>query len=216
MTPDQALESLRSHARPDQLAGMARFGIVGAGRLGVSIPVLRKLARQAGRDQSLAEALWATGIPDARILAALVAEPARCKSRLLDRWVGDLESWDVCDQLCLNLVRHSPSAWACAARWTARQPEFVRRAGLATFAVLAVHDDAADARFIEVLPLIEAAADDERNYVRKAASWALRQIGKRDPALRRAAIGCARRLADRDSRAARWIARDVLAELGDR
>ncbi len=214
MSLEQALGALHARARPDQLEGMARFGITGAGRLGVSMPDLRKLGRQAGHDQALAEALWTTTIPDARILATLVANPARCGPRLLDRWAADLESWDVCDQFCLNLVRFSPSAWASATRWAGRRGEFVRRAGLASIAVLAVHDPADDQRFIAVLPIIEAAADDERNLVRKAASWALRQIGKRNPALRRAAVDSARRLLARESRAARWIARDVLADIG--
>ena len=216
VTLAQTLDALRAQARPDQLAGMARVGITGDGRLGVSMPTLRALGRTVGRDQALAEALWETGIPDARILATLVAEPDRCTDRLLDRWATGLAAWDVCDQFCLNLVRRTPSAWRCAARWSGRRPEFVRRAGLALYAVLAVHDDADDAPFIAALPRIVAAADDDRNYVKKAASWALRQIGKRNAVLQREVLTSARALATRESRAAQWIARDVLAEVGSK
>jgi 3-methyladenine DNA glycosylase AlkD len=229
---ESVLAQLRAQARPDQRAAMARFGIVGAGRLGVAIPVLRRIARGIGRDQMLAAALWDSGIPDARILAALLADPARTSSACLDRWVAGIESWDVGDQFCLNLVGRSPHAWTKAAAWAARRPEFIRRAGFATMAVLAVHDRAAAAdRFASLLPLIEHAASDERNYVKKAVNWALRQIGKRNPSLRRAAIDSARRIAAaagstgagrmraahpgsgraRSGSAARWIAKALAA-----
>lgn len=211
---DAVLRQLKVKARTDQLAGMARFGIAGEGRLGVSIPELRRLARACGRQHTLAEALWRTGIPDARILAGMVAEPARLTSRQMDAWVRDFNSWDVCDQVCLNLFVDSPLAWRKVKTWAGRDAEFVRRAAFALLACLAVRDKAApDAQFLDCLPLIQMAATDERNFVKKAVNWALRQMGKRNRRLNQAAIATARRIQRLDSRAARWIAADALREL---
>lgn len=209
-----ALQLLNDHARPAELEGMARFGIDVERRLGVSVPDLRRIGKRLGRDHELAQALWNTGIPDAQILAGLVAEPQRFGARQLDAWVRSMRSWDVCDGACLNAFADSPLAWDKVATWAGRRDEFVRRAGFALLAVLAVHDRSApDSRFIGALPLIEAAATDERNYVKKAVNWALRGIGKRNAALNAAAIACAERLQQIDSRAARWIAADALREL---
>jgi 3-methyladenine DNA glycosylase AlkD len=213
-TVDQALELLQQHARPAELAGMARFGMQTDGRLGVSVPVLRRIGKTLGRDHALALALWDTGIPDAQILAGLVAEPARLTSRQMDAWARSMRSWDVCDGACLNAFVHSPLAWDKSAAWVARRGEFVRRAGFALLATLAVHDKRSDdARFVAALSWIESAADDERNFVRKAVNWALRGIGKRNAALRPQAIAAAQRLRALDSKAARWIAADALREL---
>lgn len=213
---DQALALLHDNARagPDDLAGMARFGMDVEGRLGVPVPVLRKLGRALGRDHDLALALWDTGMPDAQILAGLVADPSRMTSQQMDAWAHTMRSWDVCDGACLNAFVHSPLAWDKVAAWTARDEEFVRRAGFALLATLAVHDKQADdARFVAALKHIEAAADDERNFVKKAVNWALRNIGKRNAALHAAAIAQAQRLQARGTRAARWIAADALREL---
>ena len=205
---------LRAHARPDQLAGMARFGLTGEGRLGLSVPVMRQLGREIGRDHGLALQLAASGVPDAQILAAFVAEPARLTVAEMNAWVASLAAWDTCDQACTNAFARSPLAWGRVPVWAARRPEFERRAAFALLAALAVHDKAAeDARFLAALPLVEAAADDERNFVRKAVNWALRQIGKRNPALCAAAIACGETLRERHSRSARWIAADALREL---
>lgn len=213
-TLDEALALLRSQADPGKLSGMAGFGMDLTGRLGVSVPALRKLGKALGRDHALALALWDTGIPDAQILAGLVAEPARLGSRQMDAWARTMRSWDVCDGACLNAFVHSPLAWDKVAAWTTRHEEFVRRAGFALLATLAVHDrQAADARFVAALPLIEAAADDDRNFVKKAVDWALRSIGKRNAALHAAAVETALRLQARGTRAARWIAADALREL---
>ncbi len=205
---------LRAHARPDQLAGMARFGLTGEGRLGLSVPVMRQLGREIGRDHGLALQLAASGVPDAQILAAYLAEPARLTVAEMNAWVASLAAWDTCDQACGNAFVRSPLAWGRVSVWAARRPEFERRAAFALLAALAVHDKAAeDARFVAALPLIEAAADDERNFVKKAVNWALRQIGKRNAVLREAAIACAEILRERHSRSARWIAADALREL---
>jgi len=213
-TLDDALQLLRSHARPGELDGMARFGIDVEGRLGVSVPSLRGIAKTLGRDHALALALWDSGIPDAQILAGLVAEPARLTSRQMDAWAATIRSWDVCDGACLNAFVHSPLAWSKVEAWTSRRGEFVRRAGFSLLAMLAVHDKrSGDERFIAALPLVEAAASDERNFVKKAVNWSLRSIGKRNAALNAAAVECALRIQGRPSRAARWVAADALREL---
>jgi 3-methyladenine DNA glycosylase AlkD len=211
---DEALAALRAHARPEQLDGMARFGLTGEGRLGLAVPVLRMLAREFRRDHELALALWDTGIPDAQILAGMVAEPARLTVEQMDHWVAGLRAWDVCDQACLNAFVKSPLGWDAIPRWTAREPEFEKRAGFALLAVAAVHQkQRPDADFLARLALVEAAADDERNFVKKAVNWALRQIGKRSDGLREPALAVAQRLCERDSKSARWIGSNARREL---
>jgi 3-methyladenine DNA glycosylase AlkD len=213
-TVDTVLTQLRAQARPEVLAGMAHFGMNTEHRLGWGIPALRQFGRQIGRDHALALQLAASGIPDAQILAAYVAEPARFTVAQMNAWVAGLRAWDTCDQACGNAFVRSPLAWGRVPVWAARRPEFERRAAFALIAALSVHDKAAeDARFLAFLPLIAQAADDERNFVKKAVNWALRQIGKRNPVLREAAIDCAEMLRGRYSRSARWIASDALREL---
>ena len=217
MTPQlsDALALLHSAARPAELAGMARFGIVGAGRLGLSVPDMRRIAKALGTDHELALALWDTGIPDARIVAGMVADPVMLGSGQMDRWAQDFDAWDVCDQVCGSAFLASPDAWKKVAAWADRPEEFVRRAAFALLATLAVHDrSSGDERFIQALVMVEAAADDDRNFVRKAVNWALRNIGKRNAALNAAATACALRVRQRGTRAARWIAADALRELG--
>lgn len=193
---------------------MARFGIAGGKRLGLSVPAMRRIARTLGHDHALALALWDTGIPDARIVAGLVAEPARLTSRQMDAWARGFVSWDVCDQVCNSAFRASPLAWDKVQQWAIRRGEFVRRAAFSLLASLAVHDQhAGDDRFVAALHLIESAASDERNLVKKAVSWALRTIGKRNLVLHAAAIAAARRIQQQGSRPARWIAADALREL---
>ncbi|MDO8532183.1 MAG: DNA alkylation repair protein [Dehalococcoidia bacterium] len=205
---------LRSFANADNVAGMARFGINPANTLGVSIPSLRKLAREAGRDHTLALRLWRSGVHEARILAAFVDDPARVTPAQMERWALEFDSWDVCDQVCSNLFDRTPFAYGKAMAWAQRDEEFVRRAGFALMAALSVHDELApDATFEPFFALIVAGATDERNYVKKAVNWALRQIGKRNAALRARAIAVAERVRRLDSRTARWVASDALREL---
>jgi 3-methyladenine DNA glycosylase AlkD len=214
-TPDAntVLAQLRALARPDAVAGMARFGMNPEGRLGISVPVLRATARGLGRDHVLALSLWDSGVPEAQIVAALVAEPARFTVAQMNHWVTRMRAWDTCDQACTNAFAPSPLAWGRVPVWAGRRPEFEKRAAFALLAALAVHDKrAGDEAFVACLPLIEAAADDERNFVRKAVNWALRQIGKRNGALLGEAVLCAERLRLRPSKAARWIAADALRE----
>ncbi len=210
----QVLDILKAKARPDQLEGMARYGISVERRLGVSIPELRKLARELGQDHRLALELWRTGIADARILASMVDDPAKLTEAQMEEWVKDFDSWDVCDQVCDNLFEKAPFVWKKIADWSAREEEFVKRASFALIACLAWHDKkAADARFIELFPLIVRGATDGRNYVKKAVNWALRNIGKRNPRLNRESITVAREIQRLDSKAARWIASDAIREL---
>ncbi len=209
-----ALALLHDNARPQELAGIARFGITGEGRLGLSVPAMRGIARTLGRDHALAQALWDTGIPDARIVASMVVEPALLASHQMDAWVKGFAAWDVCDQTCLNAFVKSPLAWGKVEAWATRKEEFVRRAAFSLLATLAVHDKkAGDEAFIAALALVEAAADDERNFVKKAVNWALRGIGKRNAALRTQAIAAALRIQQQGSKPARWIAADALREL---
>jgi 3-methyladenine DNA glycosylase AlkD len=193
---------------------MSRFGIDTRDALGVTVTELRGLARRIGRDHDLAAALWESEIHEARILATMVDDPARVTEAQMERWVSDLGSWDLCDQLCGNLFDRTPFVFDVALRWSRREEEFVKRAGFVLMASSAVHrKDVRDARFEDFLPAIRAQASDDRNYVKKAASWALRQIGKRSLRLHRKAIATARQIERIDSRAARWISRDVLREL---
>lgn len=193
---------------------MMRFGINAKGTLGVSIPALRQLARRHRRNHALVLELWATGIHEARILAALVDDPAQVTARQMEQWVRDFDSWDVCDQVCSNLFDKTRFAWGKAVIWSGRRHEFVKRAGFVLMAVLAVHDKQADDKmFRRFFPLMIREADDERNFVRKAVNWALRQIGKRNAVLCREAIQTAHQIQALDSKAARWIATDALREL---
>ncbi|RZL37711.1 MAG: DNA alkylation repair protein [Rubrivivax sp.] len=214
---DEALAALHRHARPDALDAMAGFGLTGEGRLGLAVPTLRALAKDFRRDHALALALWDTGIPDAQILAGLVAEPARFTLAEMDHCVAGMQAWDVCDQACLNAFVKSPLAWAAIPRWAMREREFEKRAGFSLLAVAAVHQKTrADGDFLACLPLIEAAAGDDRNFVRKAVNWALRQIGKRSPALCEPALTVAERLCRRKEKSARWIGSDARRELAQR
>ena len=181
------------------------------------MPILRRMGKEIGKNHALALELWQSGIHEARILAGLIAEPAKMTPRQMDAWVKDFDSWDVCDQVCMNLFDKTAFAWQKAKAWTSRKEEFVRRAGFALIASLACHDKKADdEKFIALFPLMKNAACDERNYVKKAVNWALRQIGKRNPALRKEAIKAAREIQKMNSRSARWIAADAIRELRSR
>lgn len=192
---------------------MARVGIAVDRALGVSIPTLRRIARSHRGDHHLARSLWVTGIHEARILASMIDDPSLVDRAQMDTWVGEVDSWDLCDQLCNNLFRRTRSAASAARAWAVRDEEFVKRAAFSIVAAHAVHDDRDDAYFIAWLPRIRAAATDDRNAVTKGVSWALRQIGKRNPALHEEALAEALALLEAESRSARWIARDALREL---
>lgn len=222
------LAEVRALGSERNRAGMARYGINVADAFGVSVYELRKIAKRVGTDHELALALWATGNHEARLLACFVADPAAVTAAQMEAWARDFDSWDVCDQATTSLFDLTPHAWKKAAAWARREDEWIRRGGFALMAGLAVHDKgAANSDFEALLPLIEAAATDPRNFVKKAVNWALRNIGKRNLALNAAAIACARRIqaaanaraggergGDPGDRAARWVAADALRELG--
>ncbi|MFA5794282.1 MAG: DNA alkylation repair protein [Candidatus Brocadiia bacterium] len=211
---EQVIKQIKARGNPDNLAGMARYGIKPKNGYGVSMPIVRAMAKQIGHDHQLAGRLWASGIHDARILAGLIDEPASVTAKQMDKWAKDFYSWDVCDQVCSNLFDKTGFAYAKAVQWTGRKEEFVRRAGFVLMAALSVHDKtASDSRFLRFLPIIKKYSTDERNFVKKAVNWALRQIGKRNLRLNRAAIRMARQIREKDSRSARWITADALREL---
>ncbi len=209
------LEQLHTLADESNLPGMARFGIeTSSGRLGISVPHLRLIAKETGKDHELALALWGTAIPEARILASMIDDPSRVTSSQMNAWVRDFNSWDICDQVCSNLFDKTPFAWKKIREWAADESEFIRRAGYTMIACLAVHDKSApDESFTAFFPIITAGAIDSRNFVRKAVNWAVRSIGKRNQALNKAAIALSEEILTIDNKTARWIARDALREL---
>jgi 3-methyladenine DNA glycosylase AlkD len=205
---------LERHGTKANRDGMARYAIPSDKAFGISVGSLRKYAKQLGSNHELAAALWDTGWYEARMLAAFVDEPARVTSAQMDRWCRDFDSWAICDTACFHLFDRTPFAWQKAQQWATAKPEFVKRAGFALMASLVAHDKrASDDAFIECLPLIETGAQDDRNFVKKAVNWALRSIGKRNRRLNAAAIVVAKRLADSDVPAARWVGKDALREL---
>ena len=213
-TTSQILDLLKSLANPENVAGMARFGINPENTYGISIPTLRKIAKQTGKDHQVAQELWASGIHEARILACFIDDPKQVGEAQMDRWAADFDSWDVCDQCCSNLFDRTPFAYQKADEWSQADEEFVKRAAYALMAALAVHDKKApDSKFEAFFPIIIQGSMDERNYVKKAVNWALRQIGKRNERLNSLAIETAGQIAESDSKAARWIASDALREL---
>jgi 3-methyladenine DNA glycosylase AlkD len=208
------LKQLKAKANPANLEGMARFGMAVDKRLGVSVPVMRQIAKRAGKNHELAVALWRTGYAEARIVASMVGVPEQLTDKQMESWVKQINSWDICDQLCINLFWKAPLARQKIGEWANREEEFVKRAAYALIACLAWHDKTAtDQDFLQFLPIIKQGATDERNFVRKAVNWALRGIGKRSARLNKAAIRTAKEIQRVDSKAARWIAADALREL---
>jgi 3-methyladenine DNA glycosylase AlkD len=214
MQYNEIIQRLKSLSDPEAVKGMSRFGINPENTYGVSIPNLRRIAKEAGKDHALARELWASGIHEAKILASMVDEPKAVTEEQLEAWVKDFDSWDVCDQVCMNLFDRVPLAWQKIDDWSQREEEFVKRAAYTLIACLAWHDkEAGDDKFVALLPVIVKGATDERNFVKKAVNWALRHIGKRNSSLNKVAIKTAEEIKEIDSRAARWIAADALREL---
>ena len=214
MNLEEILEKLKSLSNPKNVEGMARFGINSENTLGVSIPDLRNLAKETGKNHLLAQRLWNSGIHEARILAGMIDLPERVTEKQMEHWVKDFYSWDVCDQVCSNLFDKTKFAYPNAIKWSKRNEEFIKRAGFVLMAALAVHDKEADnQKFMRFLPVIKREANDERNFVKKAVNWALRQIGKRNSALNKIAIQTAKEIQKIDSKSAKWIASDALREL---
>ncbi len=208
------IEKLELASNPANVAGMARYGINPRNTLGVSVRDLRSMAKKIGKNHALALQLWDSDIHEARILATLVDIPEDVTEEQTERWVLEFDSWDICDLCCNNLFRRTVYAFEKARAWSIREEEFVKRAGFVLMATLAVHArKEEDGTFREFLDIVEAGACDERNFVKKAVNWALRQIGKRNRALNGSATETARRIIDTNGRAARWIGRDALREL---
>ena len=210
---EEILSELRQLGEPQRVAALRRSGVTSPA-FGVGLPALRSLAKRIGRDRELALALWETGVREARILASLIDERERVTRSQMDRWAETFDSWEICDQCCQNLFAHTAFALDKAVEWTQRPDELVKRAGFVLVAVSAVHDKTTDdQRFHELLPTLQSAADDERLYVRKGASWALRQIGKRSDRLRERVLAVVGPYVDDDSGGIRWVAREVAREL---
>jgi len=216
-TPTQVKEALiwleRKGTKKNR-DGMARYAIVAPKAFGVSVADIRQLGKKLGRDHELAAALWATGWYEARMLTAFVAEPDRVTPAQMDRWARGFDNWAICDTLCFHLFDRTPHAWRKIEQWSAKREEFVKRAAFALLASVALHDKKeADAPFVRSLELIENGAGDDRNFVKKAVSWALRAVGRRNNTLNAGAVALAKRLAESSERAPRWVGKDALREL---
>lgn len=211
---DSLLYKLEALADPETAAGMAKFGINSENIYGVSVKDLRILAKETVHDHRLAQQLWDTGIHEARILASMIDNPREVTKEQMESWAAHFDSWDICDQCCNNLFRKTPHAWEKAVDWSLREEEFIKRGAFVLIAVLAVHDKhAKDSDFEAMFPLILREAADDRNLVKKAVNWALRQIGKRNARLNGLSIRLAQDLENTNSRSACWVARDALMEL---
>lgn len=211
---EDVLNKLKALSDPRAVEGMARFGINPENAYGVSIPKLRSLAKEIGKDHALAKQLWTSGIHEARILASMIDDPKMVTDGQMEEWVRGFDSWDVCDQCCLNLLDKTTLAIQKAVEWSTAEEEFVKRAGFVLMARLAVSDKkAGDEIFVEFFPIIKRECVDERNYVKKAVNWALRQIGKRNRNLNKIAIKTANEIYKINSRSAKWLASDALREL---
>ena len=214
MNSRQVIDTLKSLADPDYLAGMTHFAIKTDHAMGVSAPRMRKLAKEIGTDHKLALELWESNIHEARIVAALIDDPKQVTKPQMNNWVRQFDNWGVCDVCCGALFDKTPFAWDKAIEWSKRKEEFVKRAGFVLMAALAVHDkESPDKKFLPFFDIIKRYADDERNFVKKAVNWALRQIGKRNIPLNTKAVTVAKEIRKMDSPAARWIAADALREL---
>ena len=210
----EALTWLERRGTKKNRDGMARYAIVAPKAFGVSVADIRQLAKKLGRDHELAAALWETGWYEARMLTAFVDEPDRVTPTQMDRWARHFDNWAICDTLCFHLFDRTPHAWRKIAQWSTKRDEFVKRAAFALLASIALHDKKeADEPFLRSLELIERGATDDRNFVKKAVSWALRSIGRRNSALNAAAVAVAKRLVESAESAPRWVGRDALREL---
>jgi len=208
------IKKLKSLYNPKNLEGMAKFGINPQNTLGISVYVVRDIAKEIGKNHKLAGQLWNSEIHEARILSGLIDEPDKVTEKQMESWVKDFDSWDVCDQVCSNLFDKTSFAYEKAFEWSKREEEFIKRAGFVLMASLSVHDKKAeDIEYEQFFPIIKKHSTDERNFVKKAVNWALRQIGKRNLSLNKKAIQTALEIQKIDSKNARWIANDALREL---
>lgn len=215
---DDVVRKLESLGSPANVAGMARFGIVSKNTFGVPGPEVKRIAKEVKRSiddrHRFALSLWTTAVHEARILAYLIDDPKLVTEKQMDAWTGDFDNWAICDSTCGHLFSRTPLAYKKVEEWSRRDEEFVKRAGIVLIAWLTVHDKKADdARFAELLPILEREAHDDRNFIKKAVNWSLRQVGKRSLELNRLAIDVAGRVSAQNTRHACWIAADALREL---
>ena len=209
-----ALEWLKSHSTKATRDGMARYAIPSDHAYGVAMRDIKALGKQLGKNHPLAVALWTTGVYEARMLASFVGDPEKLTPAQMDRWCRDFDNWAFCDAMSFNLFDRSPHAWTKVTQWSSRRKEFEKRTAFALLWSLSLHDKSApDERFLHGLALIEREATDERNFVKKAVNMALRAIGRRNRALKSAAVEVARRLAASENATARWVGKDALREL---
>lgn len=214
MEIEEIIKELESLSNPEDVEGMARFGINPEKAYGVRIPELRKMAKKAGKDHHLAENLWNFGYHEARILATMIDDPAEVSEEQMEKWVLDFNTWDICDQCCMNLFDKTPFAYKKVFEWSKREEEFVKRAAFTMMAVLAVHDKKAmNEKFEQFFPIIIRESNDNRNFVKKAVNWALRGIGKRNMVLNKMAIEAAMEIKELNSKSAKWISYNALREL---
>lgn len=211
---EEIISKLKSLSDPEAVKGMARYGINPKNNLGISIYKLRPIAKEIGKDHDLALKLWDSGIHDARLLACFIEDPAKVTGEQMDSWANDFDSWDICDQACTSLFDLTPLAWRKVVEWAEREEEFVKRGAFSLIAGLTVHDKkTGDKKFEQFFPLIKKHSIDERNYVKKAVNWALRNIGKRNLALNKQMIKLSEEILKIDSKSAKWIASDAIREL---
>lgn len=208
------LSQLHSLTNLKNIEGMKRYGITSKKVLGISAPVMRSIAKTIGKNHTLALQLWKTGIYEARQIASLIDDPKLVTEKQMDAWAKAFDNWAICDGCCMNLFDKTPFAYAKAHEWSSAEPEFVKRAGFALMAALAVHDKKTpDASFLDFFPDLLRGSSDERNLVKKAVNWALRQIGKRNLTLHSKAILLSEKIQALGTQSARWIASDALREL---
>jgi 3-methyladenine DNA glycosylase AlkD len=213
-TAEEIILLLKENGNPKNVEGMARFGINPETALGITIAFQRNLAKQISKDHKLAQELWKSGIHEARILSTIIDEPDKVTKSQMDKYVNDFNSWDLCDQCCNNLFWKTDFAIEKSFEWIENEKEFIRRAGFVIIAVLSVHNkQMTNKDFLKYFPLIEKYSVDERNFVKKAINWALRQIGKRNLELNKEAIKLCEKLISLESKSAKWIAKDALREL---
>lgn len=211
---DSIIRYLESMSNSKSKEGMAHYGINAAQAWGIAVPVLRQLAKQYRKDHELALELWESGYHEARILASMVDDPLKCTSSQMEQWVVKFDSWDVCDQVCMNLFYKTGLEWQKIKEWAERDEEFVRRASFALMAVLALHAKNTDDKvFIDLLSIIEKHSTDNRNFVKKAVNWALRQIGKKNRNLHSHALLLSEKLMNSENKTSRWIGSDAYREL---
>jgi len=214
MKYEKVIKKLKSLSNPEAIIGMARYGITPENTYGVSIPNLRKIAKEIGKSHKLAQKLWATNIRETKILASMIEDPEIVSEQQIEDWVKEFNYWEICDQCCMNLFEKTRFAYKKAVEWSSREKEFVKRAGFVLMARLVVSDKKADDdKFEKFFSIIKREATDDRNFVKKAVNWALRQIGKRNLNLNGKAIKIAKEIQEMDSKSAKWIASDTIREL---